>query len=180
MKIFISGFPGCGKTSLILELIEYLKAKGKKIAGIVSTELRKDRTREGFLIKDIVSGRQEIMASKTLKAYKQKGLMKQKKEFMVGKYFVNTEAIDRIVKEAEKSFEEAEFIFIDEIGKMELFSNAFKQMLAKLIASNKILIATVHRAYIEDYKKKGLFFWLERHKIKQIKEEIIDLLNKIK
>lgn len=165
MKIFISGMPGCGKTSLILELIKELKARNKKVAGIITPEFRRNKSREGFLIKDLVSNKEEVLAS-----------IKQKTGPIVSKYKVNIKGIETIVKAAEINFEKADIIIIDEIGKMELFSEAFKRMLSKLLASDKTIIASVHRSHAEEYKKSGFFIWLEKSKLEKAKNKILSLI----
>lgn len=168
MKIFITGMPGCGKTTLMLELVKELKANNKKIAGIVTTELR-NKKREGFLIKDLVTGKQEVLAST-------KQIEGQKERPKVSKYYVNIKAIDSIVKEAEKSFDSADVILIDEIGKMEFFSKAFRAMLNKVFSLDKKIIATLHRAYVKEYKNKGVLIWLEKGNLQDVKARIISLI----
>ena len=164
MNIFITGKPGCGKSTLILELIKDLKDKNKKIAGIITPEIRerKGESREGFSIIDLASSKQEILAST-----KQKGPM-------VSKYGVNIAGIDFIVEEFKKSFNSADVIILDEIGKMEICSEKFKSMLEKVFNSKKIVIATLHRSLIEKYKDKGKLIWLEKNKADLIKKQILE------
>ncbi|MCS7134352.1 MAG: NTPase [Candidatus Pacearchaeota archaeon] len=163
MKIFVTGFPGCGKTTLILSLINDLKER-KKIAGVVTTEIREKNRRRGFLIKDIASNKEEILASTNGKGPK------------IGKYHVNIEGINKMVKETEKSIEKAEILIIDEIGKMEFFSDAFKEMISKIIDSEKNVVATLHRNYIKIYKDKGTIMWLEKNKVEDTKKKILELI----
>jgi len=164
MIIFVSGKSGCGKSTLIAELIKELKEKGKKVAGIISPEIRKTE-REGFEIIDIASTRKEILASLGGEGPR------------VSKYHVNVEGIKKIVAEFEKSFEKADVIVIDEIGKMELCSKEFETMLEKIFNSGKPVVATLHRNYLNSYGKRGKLFWLEKRKLQQIKEKILELLN---
>lgn len=166
MNILITGKPGCGKSTLILEVIKKLKDKNKKIAGIITPEIReKGNSREGFTIIDLATNKQAILASTQQEGPK------------VSKYGVNIAGIDSIVKEFEKSFDEADVVIIDEIGKMELFSRRFKAMLEKVFNSGKTVVATLHRNLVEEYKNKGKLIWLERNKIDLIKKQI---LNEIK
>jgi len=162
MNIFISGRPGCGKSTLIAELIKELQKKGKKIAGIITPEVRKQGEREAFLIKDIASNKQEILASVNIKS-----------RCRVSKYGVNIEGIDKIVNKFLENFDSAGYIFIDELGKMEMFSKKFKIMLEKILNSKKIMIVTLHRAFIKQYKDKGKFFWLEKNKAEKVKADIL-------
>ncbi len=162
MNIFITGKPGCGKSTLILELIKDLKDKNKKIAGIITPEIREKTERKGFSIIDLASSKQEILAST------------QQKGHRVSKYGVNISGIDSIVGEFEKSLGDANIVIIDEIGKMEICSEKFKSMLEKVFNSKKIVIATLHRSLIEKYKDKGKLIWLEKNKADLIKKQILE------
>jgi nucleoside-triphosphatase len=167
MNIFISGKPGCGKSKLIQELIKELQKK-YRIAGIITPELREKhkKTREGFLIIDIASRKKAVMASVELKPA------------VVSKYGVDVKALDSIAAETEKSLDSADVIIIDEIGKMELCSERFRQLLDKALGSGKLLLATVHHSYAEEYRKKGYLFWLEKDKLAKLKDQITGMLQK--
>jgi len=163
MKILLTGMPGCGKSFLIEMLIEELK--GKRIAGIITPEIREKR-RIGFKIIDLVSGKEDILASVEIKTKPR-----------VGKYGINIKGIDNIVDQFRKSFETADYIFLDEIGKMELYSNKLKEISEEILNSSKNVIAVVHRNLVNKYKGKGELIWIEREKIDQIKKHILKKLN---
>lgn len=55
MNIFITGNPGCGKSTLIKKLLEGIA--GKKVSGMITPEIRVDGVREGFKIIDLASGK---------------------------------------------------------------------------------------------------------------------------
>lgn len=162
MIILLTGRPGCGKSFLVSELIKELKHRKKKIAGIVSPEVRKDKVRWGFKIIDLVSGREEILASVEIK-----------EKPRVSKYGVNVEGIDRIVAEFMKSFDKADVVILDELGKMEFYSEKFKEMVDKVFKSKKAIIAVVHRNLANRFKDKGELIWVEREKLDEIKKEIL-------
>lgn len=145
LRIFISGKPRCGKSTIIKKVIESLDMK---VAGILTPEVR-NNSRTGFEIIDIASGTKGILASVNIKS-----------KCKVGKYGVNVKDIDRIVYEFEKSFAEADLIVIDEIGKMELFSEKFKIALQKIFESEKPLLAALHRNLIKEYEKYGEVIWV--------------------
>ena len=162
MNILLTGMPGCGKSSLVEDLIEALK--GKRIAGIITPEIR-DKGRKGFKIIDLASGKEDILASVDIKTKPR-----------VGKYGVNIEGIDNIVDLFLESFETTDYIFWDEIGKMELYSTKFKKVSEEILKSNKYVVAVVHRNLVNRYKKMGEIIWVEREKIDQIKKYILDKL----
>lgn len=163
MNIFITGKPGCGKSSLVKELIK--EFKDKKIAGIITPEIRKEkRGREGFEIIDLASGEKEILASVDIKGPR------------VSKYGINIEGINSIVEKFEKSFDKAKLIFIDEIGKMEFYSEKFRDILDKILNSDKTIIATLHQNFINKFRDKGKIFNLTKENREQIKKEISNKL----
>src|SRR5262245_27135618 len=86
-----------------------------RIAGLRSPEVRRSGVRTGFKIIDLASGESRILASSSGDGP------------MVGKYHVNVAGIDAIVEMIEESLEAADFVFVDEIGKMELFSEKFRK-----------------------------------------------------
>ena len=165
MNIFVAGMPGCGKSKLVEQLIFELKKRGKNIAGIITPEVRRD-SRQGFEIIDIATGSKEILASVDIKGPK------------VSKYHINIAGIEKIVEIFEKSLPAAEIIFIDEIGKMEMYSEKFKTMLARLLVSNKIVVATLHRTFVKKYKSNGKLFWLERGKLEEVKAALLEEIQK--
>lgn len=163
MNIFITGQPGCGKSSLVSSLIKELK--NKNIAGIVTPEIRKEKQRYGFKIIDLKTKQEEILASIDIKS-----------QFKVSKYYVNIKGINKIIDKFLESFDKADFIFIDEIGAMELKSKEFKEALEKILNSDKIIIATLHRNLVDKYKDKGKLFYLTRENFNEIKQEILKVI----
>ena len=72
-------------------------------------------------------------------------------------------------------------IVIDEIGKMELFSEKFKEAVAKALeAKNKVLgtITLAKLSFVEEIKKRRdtKIFYLTKENKEKIKEEILKIL----
>ena len=63
MKIFITGNPGCGKTTLLKEISQILKEWGIVFTGFITDEVRKGNTRTGFTIQDLATSEKLIFAS---------------------------------------------------------------------------------------------------------------------
>lgn len=164
MNIFITGKPGCGKSRLVQEIIKELEKKKARIAGILSPEIRKNGVRRGFEIVDLTTGKREVMASVEIKPAK------------VSKYGINVQGIDKIVEEFLKSFPKADYIVVDEIGRMEFFSEKFKQALEKIFSSNKPVIAAVHRNLAKRYESKGILLWLDREGFEAVKRKVLEKL----
>jgi len=61
----------------------------------------------------------------------------------VGRYGVNVEAIDRVgVTALHRAMDGGRIVIIDEIGKMELFSSAFKEAVLQAVSGPHTVVAT--------------------------------------
>ena len=171
-NVLITGRPGCGKSTLIKRLIEGLGGE-RRIAGIVTPEIRKNHERFGFRIIDLLSGEEEILASVEIKS-----------EIRVSKYFVNVKGIERIVEKFMEGFEEADLIVVDEIGKMELFSERFRNAMIKILDSEKPVVASIALSkdpFIEGIKGRedSKVFYLERRDFEKILKEAEAIISRI-
>ncbi|MCS7203479.1 MAG: NTPase [Thermodesulfovibrio sp.] len=133
MKIFLTGRPGIGKTTVIKKVVELLKDKA---VGFWTEEFRdlKTNSREGFKI-ITTDGRVLIFASKKLNS-----------PYKVGLYGVNIEGFEQtVIPFLEKAINQKNrIVVIDEIGKMELFSDKFVNLVRKIVFNiDYNIIATI-------------------------------------
>jgi len=64
--------------------------------------------------------------------------------YRVSKYGVDIEALDKVgVSAVREATRECDLVVIDEIGKMELFSPAFKEAVLEALSSGKRILGTV-------------------------------------
>ncbi len=132
--IFVTGPPKTGKTTVLLRAVEKLIAKGYRLGGMVSQEIREKGIRVGFEILDYTSSRKGWLAH-----------IRQPKGPRIGKYRVNLDDLDSIGTRAIlDALEVADIVLIDEIGPMELFSEAFKDAVKKVVNSYKPVLGTIH------------------------------------
>jgi len=166
-NIFVSGKPGCGKTTLIKEIVKELNLKAK---GFFTQEIREKGERIGFEIVTL-SGKRGILAHKDFES-----------KFKVSKYGVNLKDLEEIgVKEIEEGLKEDCLIVIDEIGKMELFSEKFKEVVLKALASKNKVLGTImlkENSFCDKIKKREdtKVFYLTRENFQEIKKEVQKLL----
>jgi|UniRef100_A0A7C3YT60 nucleoside-triphosphatase len=147
-KIFLRGRPGIGKTTLIKRIAEELKRRKKKVFGFYTEEMREKGERVGFKVKGL-NGGEEIMA-----------YIHFSTPYRVSKYRVDRDRFEKIaLSELAKGKEEGGLVIIDEIGKMELFSERFKELVWELMESESPVIATIPIAplpflqrLLEDFK----------------------------
>jgi nucleoside-triphosphatase len=163
MKIFLTGKPGSGKSTVLLKAINLLKQKGLKVGGIITPEVRKKGKRIGFLVKDIYSNEQGILASVDLKSGPR-----------LGKYRINLEEFEKIaLKALDFAFENCDLTAIDELGKMEFFSTRFKEKVLEILNSNKKVIACLHRNFVKQFKDFGKIFEVTPENREKLAEEIV-------
>lgn len=134
-RIFLlTGSPGVGKTTLLLKVVEALRAKGYSVGGMISREVRSGGTRIGFEILDLNTGKSGWLAH-----------INQKTGPKVGKYRVNMEDLEKVGVEAIlKAVKECDVIAVDEIGPMELFSEKFRNAVKEAVGSGKLMVGVVH------------------------------------
>ncbi|HVP40502.1 MAG TPA: NTPase [Candidatus Krumholzibacteriaceae bacterium] len=130
----ITGVHGTGKTTVITRVADAFRAKGYKIGGMTSKERREGEARVGFLIQDVSTGEQGWLAH-----------VNQQDGPRIGKYRVNLGDLENIgAKAIHEATETADVIIIDEIGPMELHSQAFTKAVQEAMDSGKPVVATIH------------------------------------
>ena len=125
-NILLTGRPGIGKTTALRSIVNGLDPNS--VSGFWSREIREKGQRIGFAI-ETLSGKIGTLAHVDLK-YGPK----------VSKYRVNIEDIDSIiVPELEMARESGRFIIIDEIAKMELFSDNFADEVRRCLDTKRVI-----------------------------------------
>ena len=126
-NILITGLPGTGKTTVILRLLDLLK--GRRLAGFTTEEIREEGERKGFRVAGL-SGGSGVLAHLDLKT-----------GHRVGTYSVDIQAFEEIaLPEIQRP---CDVLLIDEIGKMECFSERFVKAVRGAIDGPSPLVATV-------------------------------------
>jgi len=132
--LFLTGQPGVGKTTVLLRVADTLKDKGYKLGGMISREVREQGTRVGFEIRDFHTGQKGWLAH-----------IRQTSGPQVGKYRVNLDDLKNIgVNSILNAIKNTDIIIVDEIGPMELFSQAFRDAIFQAAESTKPLLGTIH------------------------------------
>jgi nucleoside-triphosphatase len=134
-RVFLTGIPGVGKSSIVRKVVERTQQEGIKVGGMASSDLRSGPTRVGFEIRNLMTGEAGVLAH-----------VNQATGPRISKYHVKSEDLDRIGVEAIVSaIKHADLIVIDEVGPMELTSRRFKEAVQAALACGKPLLGTVHR-----------------------------------
>ncbi|MEO0116410.1 MAG: NTPase [candidate division WOR-3 bacterium] len=136
-KILIRGRPGIGKTTLIKKVVENFKERGKKVFGFYTEEIREKGMRVGFKVVGLTEG-EEVMAHINFFT-----------PYQISKYKVDLKRFEKIaLPELERGLRKRGVIVIDEIGKMELFSEKFRALVSELFKEKRAIIATIPIAQI--------------------------------
>lgn len=165
MNIFITGNPGCGKSTLIKKLLEEIT--DENISGIITPEIRVNDIRQGFKIIDLASRKEETLASVNIE-----------RGPGVSKYKVNIEGIDIIMGIFLESYIDSEYVIIDEIGMMEFYSKKFRDTIQIVLNSNKTVIATLSKKFVNKYLSKGQIYYLARDNFDEIYFKILSQLRR--
>jgi len=127
--LLLTGVPGVGKTTVVRRVVGFLG--DRPMRGFLTDEVRHTGRRTGFRISTI-DGTSEILASVDLPS-----------QHRVGRYGVDVPALERIVARSLHRANPDELVIIDEIGKMECFSERFVAAVRRLLESPHTLLATV-------------------------------------
>lgn len=131
-NIFVTGKPGSGKTTLVRGLIKELNLRA---GGFFTAEIREAGERLGFKI-IALDGKEGILSHKRMRS-----------NFRVGSYGVNLKDLEEIgVDSIRKALRENKVVVIDEIGKMELFSEDFKRQVLHALESKNRVLGTIKLA----------------------------------
>ncbi len=171
IKIGITGLPGSGKTYALLRVIDMLREEGVVVGGMInepvdearetsaeepSEEVKekapgprvsvKGKRKVGFTVRDLMTGECVQFASTDTES-----------KVMVGKIGVDLCAFEQVgvkaIKNAcrkaeegvEPDFQECDIIVIDEVGKMEVESEAFVEAVKEALDAEKPMIITLHK-----------------------------------
>ena len=129
--LLLAGRPGLGKTTVIQKVVEIL---GERAGGFYAEDLRGPHGRAGFRLVTLV-GQTAVMAH--IK-FRRTGMPR------VSRYGVEVGAIDGIgVAAIHGAMQARQVIVVDEIGKMELCCQHFKDIVMRAIAGPHVVVATV-------------------------------------
>ncbi len=126
--LLLTGAPGVGKTTLIQRVANGVEASGRR--GFYTEEIRERGERRGFRLMGF-DGTKRVIAHVDFSTRPR-----------VGKYGVDVPALDDAAALLQPD-PNARIYLVDEIGKMECFSQRFVAAMRALIAGGTAVVATV-------------------------------------
>jgi nucleoside-triphosphatase len=163
-KTLLTGRPGVGKTTLVQAIVARMASV--KMAGFYTAEIRIKGSRLGFELHGL-DGTRGILAHVDIRS-----------QHKVGKYGVDTKGFEEFLENLDLLSPGVEMVVIDEIGKMELFSNRFRRMIHDVLDSDKQMLATIALkgdAFIREIKQRSdiHLFEVTRGNREQLPEAIL-------
>jgi nucleoside-triphosphatase len=131
-RLLIEARPGAGKSTAIARLAELLREAGLPLNGFLTSELRDGRRRVGFEI-ETFSGERGLLAHVDIPGPPR-----------VGRYGVDLEEFERLALPALDAPVAGGVVLIDELGKMELASERFREAVLVLFEADVPIVATIH------------------------------------
>lgn len=128
-NFLITGHPGVGKTTVIQKTAERLSQYHPR--GFFTQEIRESGVRKGFELIDLEEGRFTLAHVGFVGRHR------------VGKYGVDIDSFDDYLRKRDFGGEAGYLIIIDEIGKMECFSELFVRTIVRILDSDKTMIASI-------------------------------------
>lgn len=125
----LTGKPGTGKTTIIKQAVDSMSGKA---CGFYTEEIRVQGVRQGFRLITL-DGQTAVLAHVGIKS-----------PYRVSKYGVDVKKFEEVgVAALARASRECPLVVIDEIGKMELFSEKFKETVLQIIDGDKMVLGTV-------------------------------------
>uniref|UniRef100_UPI00358F8C33 cancer-related nucleoside-triphosphatase isoform X2 n=1 Tax=Myxine glutinosa TaxID=7769 RepID=UPI00358F8C33 len=123
--VFLTGIPGVGKSTLIQKVCEVLQTSDCPAVGFYTQEVRQAGRRTGFDVVTLAGSRGPLA--------RVSGISAGHGDCRVGQYIVDVNSFEQLVIPILTNVSSNDTYVVDEIGKMELFSQAFRSAVGQLL-----------------------------------------------
>jgi nucleoside-triphosphatase len=127
-NLFLTGPPSSGKTTVIKKVQAKLD---RKATGFHTEEIKKHNKRVGFLMKTL-DNKEGLLGHEDIKS-----------RFHIRRYGISIENVETLAIPSIIPKSEDEIIIIDEIGKMECFSEKFCDAATKALNAPNVVLGTI-------------------------------------
>lgn len=112
-----------------------LELEGIKVGGMITDAIVENGKKVGFMVQDLLTKEEGILAHEDSKS-----------DVRFLTYGVNMDMLDNIgVMAIERSIDTADVIVIDEVGKLEVESSNFVEVVKDALEADKPLLLTLHK-----------------------------------
>ncbi|XP_072246499.1 cancer-related nucleoside-triphosphatase [Leuresthes tenuis] len=138
--VFLTGPPGVGKTTLVQKACEALVSSGVGVEGFYTEEVREGGRRVGFDVVTLTGKRGHLSRIRD-----GAGVSHGRREHTVGQYVVDLPSFESLALPLFRNVGSVDgssrkVFIIDEIGKMELFSQSFVRAVRETLDSSSCAI----------------------------------------
>jgi nucleoside-triphosphatase len=127
--LLLTGRPGVGKTTLVRRVLEGLS--GIPVTGFYTAEIRSGGRRLGFRVITL-DGQEAVLAHVEIRS-----------QYRVSRYGVDVAAFEEVALPSLAPGQRTGLVAVDEIGKMECFSRAFREAVVHALNADTPVLATV-------------------------------------
>jgi nucleoside-triphosphatase len=171
-RLLIEARPGAGKTTALGRLAERLREAGVPLSGFLTRELREQGRRVGFEI-ETFTGERGLLAHVDIKGSPR-----------VSRYGVDVDEFERVVLPELDAPPSRGVVLTDELGKMELASQRFREAVLALLEGPASVVATVHTArhpFTDELKRRPEVSTVRLNAANRdrLPEELWDLLREV-
>ncbi len=135
--VLVTGQPGCGKTTAVKRLAAELAKVGVRLRGFVTEEVLSKGSRVGFDVVTVPDGRRGVLSRKGGPRHQPR----------TGAYSVDVRSFEALalptLQDDGRGDDEHVAYVLDEIGRMELHSEAFAATVEKLLARGVRLLGAI-------------------------------------
>jgi len=134
--IIISGEVGAGKTRAAEQLVVALKKEKITVGGVLSPRIVQDGVTIGYTVFDLTSGEERLFA-----ALNPPGIV-------VGRFFVDQEALDLARRAIGGAAQNAQVVFVDEVGRLELEGAGLALAVDTLLNSSALPVLLIRDSFV--------------------------------
>lgn len=147
VRVFITGRPGVGKTTVFMKTVSMLRERGLRVSGFYCPEVREGGRRIGFRIVDIETGAWGWLA--VVEGLSERPCLKR-----VGRYCLVEEDAVRVSRGVSERIPYADIAAIDEIGPMELSIPPLREIIYSVLERAPRGLYVVHERIVGDLGRR--------------------------
>ena len=140
--ILVIGDVGAGKTRACSRAIAEVETEGYEIGGVLSPRLLEAGVTVGYDVVDLKTGeRTEFLRSKP------------PGERKIGRFYLRSGGMEFASAAISRGVDEADLVFLDEVGRMELKGLGLAESVEKVLASRSQGVYLLRRAFINRFRE---------------------------
>lgn len=135
LKIGLSGVLGLGKTGTLKEIIDMLNEEEVSVGGMITEPIMEDNRQKGYQVMNWQTKEKAVFAHLDFDS-----------SIRVNGYGVDLDALNQVgVRAIEEAMKEEELVLVDEIGKIEVESEEFNEIVKIALKANKPILLTFNK-----------------------------------